>query len=125
MSRFPGKPGARPYNGFTPAERQQKMQSVKAAIALGEIVPTRTCSVCARTFPYAVGFHSEDYADPFAVYPVCRSCHYMIHIRFWRPGQWVAYIARLAADGWFQCLSLDPLTLSRPFRETYPHGLSR
>ena len=125
MSLFPGKPGQRWYNGADPAQRAWKLRMVKAALASGAIVPSYTCSVCARSFPYAVGLHSEDYADPLAVYPVCRQCHFAIHIRFWRPDYWRGYVARLNPDGWFQPLSLDPGTMARPFTETYPAGLTR
>lgn len=124
MSSFPRKPGLRPYNGFSPAERVRKSRAVKAAIEAGEIVPSRTCSVCARTFPHAIGRHSEDYADMSAFYAVCRRCHYAIHIRFRRPDFWKGYIAALDPTGWFQQLSLDPATLTRPFKETYPNGVA-
>lgn len=123
MSHYPGKPGQRWYSGADPAQRAWKLRMVKAALASGEIVPTCTCSVCARTFPYAVGMHSEDYSDRLAVFPVCRQCHFAIHIRFWRPDFWRGYIARLNPDGWFQRLSLDPKAMTRPFNETYPAGL--
>ena len=123
MSRFPGKPGERWYNGADHARRAWKLRMVKAALANGEIVLSHTCSVCARMFPYAVGLHSEDYTHPVAAYPVCRQCHFAIHIRFWRPEYWQGYIARLNPDGWFQRLSLDPETMTRPYSVSYPKGL--
>lgn len=123
MSEFPGRPGQRWYNGANPAQRAWKLRMVKAALASGQIAPSHTCSVCARTFPHAVGMHSEDYADRLAVYAVCRPCHFAIHIRFLRPDYWRGYVARLHPNGWFQRLSLDPATLTRPFRESYPNGL--
>lgn len=124
MTKYPGKPGARPYNGFDPAERAKAWPAIRAAVARGELSLPYQCSICEITFPEPIVFHSEDYSSIDGIYPICRSCHAVLHLRFWRPDRWLAHIGCLNPHGWFQQLLLDPATLSRSFSESYPNGLS-
>lgn len=115
--------GGRPYNGFSPAERSLALPAIRQAMAAGIIKPSYRCSVCERTFGRPVGQHSEDYRTPLAFYPICRKCHYAVHMRFWRSDYWDGYIALLSPHGWFRQLRLDKGTLYRPFDQSYPDGL--
>lgn len=112
------------YNGFSAAERRAIGPSIAAALATGAVKLSRSCAMCAVVAEKPLGFHSERY-DRVEVYPICRQCHYWLHMRFRRPDGWTAYVARLDPDGWFQMLSVDPACLTQPFDLTYPGGLAR
>jgi hypothetical protein len=72
-----------------------------------------------------VWLHDEDYSRPLAAYAVCRRCHRMLHQRFDEPEPWLAFVAEhgQGRGAWFEQLSMDPDSRSRPFGETYPAGL--
>ena len=118
------------YNGWHGDERLAVIPVIKAAVEAGTLAPPSRCSIClvdgtpdwrARD---AIGFHDEDYANPLNGYPICRPCHRLIHLRFWRVEEWHAHVARLARGGqWFELLSMNPNSRFRPFAETYPEGL--
>ena len=124
MNRYPGRKGYRPYNGWWPEIREQSTPIIAAAYADGRLQRTNTCSVCERIFGDPVGEHLEDYSQPLAIYPICRKCHMLLHLRFWQRDVWLSHISLLKPMGWFQQLRCDPETLSRPFEESYPSGIS-
>ncbi len=82
------------------------------------------CSVCDVALGLPHQWHLEDYSDVLSAYPVCRRCHYAIHVRFAQPAYWARFTALLPASGWVRRLSLDPASLAAPFTATYPFGLS-
>ena len=123
MTTYPGRKGYRPYNGFWPPIREQSTINVAAAYRDGRLKPTHRCSVCEQRFDKPVGLHVEDYSQPLLVYPICRKCHMVLHLRFWQPTNWHDHIRTLNPQGWFQMLRCDPETLSRPFGESYPNGI--
>ena len=112
------------YNGFTAAERHAAGNIIRRAKATGTLSAGGPCSVCGCDPGRSGQMHLEDYRRALEAFPVCRRCHHAIHIRFHRPAYWLHYISLLDADGWFHRLSLDPTSLTRPFDETYPEGLS-
>ncbi len=112
------------YNGFSPAQRRAGHIALNKALAAGIVPSPSDCSVCGAQPEKPLGWHSEDYRTPFGAYAVCWRCHHAIHIRFRRPAYWKNHVSKLDPDGWFQALSLDPETLTRPFDETYPNGLT-
>ena len=109
------------YNGFSPAQRNGANAAIRAAIARGEIAVPDTCSVCKRMPDKPLQFHSERY-DTLDAYPICRGCHIRLHARFRHPHSWAKFVRGLG-EGWFQGLSVDPLSLTRPYDETYPTTL--
>lgn len=118
------------YNGWGGEERMAALPLLKAALAEGRIAYPTQCSVCLAQGIYdwrssdAIVFHDEDYRRPLEAYPVCKPCHSLIHLRFWRHREWDEHIARYARGGsWFELLSRDPDIRRRPFSETYPKGL--
>jgi hypothetical protein len=121
------------YNGWSPDERRATLPIQKAAIASGELARPTTCSICGCTgnrdwrADDAVWLHDEDYANPLAVYAVCRRCHRTLHQRFDDPTTWLTLVARHHRDGgaWFKQLTMDPESRYRPFAETYPNGIAR
>lgn len=124
MPKFPGRKGYRPYNGFWPQIREKSTAIIAAGYADGTLTKSHQCSVCSRKFPEPVGEHVEDYSSPLLIYPICRKCHMLLHLRFWQPENWFNHIRFLDPHGWFHELRCDPETLSRPFHESYPDGIS-
>ena len=110
------------YNGFDPVGRGGALATIRAALADGTLRPPTQCSVCAQRPTKPLGWHSEDYRKPLDAHPICRGCHVRVHARFRHPDRWLAYIRGLDPAGWFQGLSVDPLSLTRPFDESYPNG---
>ena len=110
------------YNGWSPKERCARIPVQKKAVLDGTVPAPTICSICGSD--RSVGFHDENYAEPLAAFHVCRSCHMVLHRRFTQPGPWLALVKRHATgSGWFETLSMDPASRTRPFRETYPKGL--
>ncbi|WP_370716112.1 hypothetical protein [Sphingomonas sp. IW22] len=109
------------YNGFSPADRTKGANLLRRALREGTVLPASICSMCGRV-PSGLGYHNEDYRKPLTAYPICRRCHYAIHIRFRRPYYWREFIAPLDRNGWFQNLTPDPASLYRPYDLTYPEG---
>ena len=118
------------YNGWNGQERLAVLPVLDAAIAAGALAPPTRCSICLISgsadwrASSAIVFHDENYSPPLDPYPVCKPCHRLIHLRFWRVDEWQGHIARHAREGaWFEQLTLDPASRFRPFVETYPNGL--
>lgn len=112
------------YNGFSPEERSGTLALVRAALADGTLaIPTR-CSVCGAQPTKPLQWHSVDYRKPLNAHPICRGCHVRVHARFRHPDSWRTYVARLPSAGWFQGLTVDPRSLTRPFDKSYPDGAS-
>lgn len=111
------------YNGFTSAERRAANRIIRVALANGVMSFAHRCAICDCALPRPHQFHLEQYRDPMSAYPVCRRCHYAVHIRFRHPGCWARLLASLPTDGWFRQLSLDPASLRMPYERTYPMGL--
>ncbi len=119
-----------PYNGWTGEERLATLPIQRAAVRSGLLAKPTRCSICQfinagdPTGRNYVTFHSERYDRPLEVYEVCRRDHGTLHRRFERPGPWLRLVARHGVGThWFEMLSLDPASTTRPFWETYPNGL--
>lgn len=113
------------YNGWTKEERMATLPRLRAAIRSGFIPPPTVCSIC--RFRNAddpsgknwVQHHDEDY-DRIEPYEICRKCHAILHRRFERPQRWRRLVAAHVTLGcWFENLSLDPESRTRPYSETY------
>jgi hypothetical protein len=107
------------YNGFSPADRNGTLAIVRAALADGRLPAPTRCSVCGDQPAKPLQWHSEDYRKPLDARPICRGCHIRIHARFRHPDRWREYISGLDPAGWYQNLSVDPRSLTRPFDETH------
>lgn len=118
------------YNGWNGEERLAVLPILDAAVAAGTLAPPTRCSICLMSGSSdwrasdAIVFHDEDYSRPLDAYPVCKPCHRLIHLRFWRVDEWEQLVAQNTREGaWFRQLTLDPASRYRPFAETYPSGL--
>jgi hypothetical protein len=77
------------YNGFSHEERVRGWQVQCWAEATGALTkPKGGCSICGSTV--RVGWHGENYFDPWTSVVVCQSCHFRIHRRFREPRAWEA-----------------------------------
>jgi hypothetical protein len=113
------------YNGKSPRERRATIPVQQQAMAKGAMpIPTR-CSICLCTASTrAIGLHDEDYDNPLKAFPICRRCHFSLHVRFDDPERWRRLLDRVSSpDCWARNLTLDPASQWRPFLETYPKGL--
>jgi hypothetical protein len=82
----PGYDGGNPYNGFTGAERRRRSGVVRLLRAKGVIAKPDQCSLCGSR--KNVGYHGEDYFDPWSFVSICSGCHGSIHHRFKSTDKW-------------------------------------
>ena len=92
----------KPYNGFSPEQREASMHWMNAAILRREVrAYPGECSQCGQR-EGQLSYHTEDYSWPFGPHVVehhlCAVCHLLLHARFTRPARWTAYLA-LLRDG--------------------------
>ena len=120
------------YNGWNGEERLAVLPIIRAAVEAGTLMPPTRCSICLVAgspdwrAADAIVFHNEDYDRPLEAYTVCKPCHHLIHLRFWRTAEWNAHVTRHGRGGaWFERLTMDPGSRTRPFAESYPDGLSK
>jgi hypothetical protein len=116
------------YNGWSPAERLATVPIQREAVRSGALPRPTRCSVCGARHVFGssnpVWLHDENYADPLAAFPICRSCHRTLHERFVYPEPWRALVtAHATGSSWFEQLSMDPASLYQRFEVTYPDGL--
>lgn len=114
--------GGKPYNGFSPAERQRGGEAIREALASKTLSYAASCSSCSRPLTKPHDWHLEDYTNPLSAFPVCRRCHQAIHVRFSRPDYWRSFVNTVTPSCWAKHLCTDPATLHRPFDVTYPAG---
>lgn len=98
------------YNGYHHDQRVKKWQAIHLGIQLGLILPANNfpCNICGSSHPTTtIEYHSEDYSSMNGHYPLCKSCHSNIHLRFRNPNAWLEFI-RLHGDGtkWFEQLQI-------------------
>ncbi len=86
--------GDNPYNGFTGAERRRGEQVLQVLRRRGIIARPAACDICGKT--ERIGYHGEDYYDPFSMVRVCFPCHMAIHRRFKSPEKWQALLEKNA-----------------------------
>jgi hypothetical protein len=116
------------YNGYSPEERDAKLNALKRRIARGEVAQASgPCALCGDP-DVPVEYHSEDYAteyrwNPPAMYPLCRHCHRdKLHKRFRRPSFWHAFLAHVRRGGYARDLK-DP-TIKREI-QAYAAAIQR
>lgn len=97
------------YNGFTAAERRAGGRAIHHALAEGRLCPASSCSVCLAGLGLSHQWHLEDYTAPLSAYPICRRCHYAVHIRFRRPDYWQRFLRELGAKTWVHDLAVTPM----------------
>lgn len=102
------------YNGYNPAERNEKFREMKRKIVIGELSPpSGPCALCGDP-DSDVEYHDEDYGIPYqwsepSAYVLCRHCHRQkLHTRYSRPVVWQAYLAHVRRGGYARDLE-DPL----------------
>jgi hypothetical protein len=98
----------KPYNGFEHETRVRAWQIQCAAMQLGLFEKPEQCAVCRGWFGTGIDLHNEDYARPFACYPMCKGCHLSLHRRFSFPAQWLKRVAIYRYPGaWFVGLTME------------------
>lgn len=95
------------YNGATGAERIYVWQKNAIAWRRGWMPRNEVCSVCEGR--PAEQSHGELYFRPFALKPVCRSCHARIHRRFSNPERWRGFVSTLSPDNWCRVLLTEQI----------------
>lgn len=94
------------YNGFTAAQRRAGGRAIREALADGRLSFASNCSVCDIALAAPHQFHAEEYGDPLSAFPICRRCHYAVHIRFRRPYYWQRFLRGLPERAWVHDLAL-------------------
>lgn len=103
-----GWPVPAPYNGATGAERIFVWQKNHIAWRAGLMPERSSCSVCENRD--AEQSHGENYFRPFALMPICRSCHARVHRRFRSPARWSEFLETIKVDNWAQILLPEQLS---------------
>ncbi len=109
-----GWPEPTPYNGATGAERIFVWQKNNIAWRAGLMPQRSVCSVC--EVRHADQSHGELYFRPFALMPICRSCHARVHKRFRSPARWGEFLETIKADNWAQILLPEQLSREEAIR---------
>jgi hypothetical protein len=106
VSRYPL---LKSYNGATGQERRDGGNRYAIGRELGLIPWPKFCSVCCSS--RFVGAHNCNYFRPCSAMPVCRSCHRLLHRRFYDPNPWLARRHQHAYPGaWFTKIAITELT---------------
>ena len=92
-----------PYNGFSGEQRARANTWLNAQYAARAVRRPSACLAgCGQTHGL-FHHHAESYAEPFGphihMYPICYTCHIMLHCRFRSPLAWKRYL-RLLLLGW-------------------------
>lgn len=109
-----GFPEPAPYNGATGPERIFAWQKNNIAWQLGWLPRGQTCSVCEEK--RAEQSHQELYFRPFALMPVCRSCHVRLHRRFGSPDRWEEFKDGLSPGNWARSVLMQQIVRSDAMR---------
>ena len=118
------------YNGFDHHQRVAVNPIQRQLLKDEVILQPVACSICGYSRPNDLqgsGYiytHLENYDDPTAVLPTCKSCHADLHARFKDRGRWERKLYQNYERGrWFTLLSMSSDSQFRPFHETYPNDL--
>lgn len=103
-----GWPEPAAYNGATGQERIFAWQKNNIAWRLGWLPRGQPCSICKGK--QAEQGHQELYFRPFALMPVCRSCHARLHRRFGSPGRWEEFKEGLSPDNWARSVLTEQIS---------------
>jgi hypothetical protein len=106
--------GDRWYNGYSWAERNEKLQELKRRISRGEQrAADGLCDLCGDPTPEGgVEYHDEDYSKPYrwekpALLVLCRNCHRdKLHKRFADPIRWQVFLAHVRRGGYAREIKL-------------------
>lgn len=99
--------GNNPYNGFTGAERRRGEQVLQVLRRQGIIAKPAACDICGKI--ERIGYHGEDYFDPFSMARLCFPCHMALHRRFKSPDKWQALLERNAASPFIEDFRALPM----------------
>lgn len=88
------------YNGFSASQRASAQAWLNEEYRRGRLERPAVCCACGQT-EGLMHAHAEDYSRPFgphiAEYPLCYTCHMMLHSRFRAPEAWRRYVAQVLA----------------------------
>ena len=99
----PSYRGNNPYNGFTAEERILTDRVIVLLRRKGLLPKPSQCEVCGAS--ERIGYHGENYYDPFALIQVCFPCHMAIHRRARAPLSWAKRVSKTSlAVGWLDQL---------------------
>jgi hypothetical protein len=83
------------YNGFTGKERDAAYQIQKQMRDRGLISwDNKPCDICG-VIGGLIMPHQENYADPYAFWPLCVECHMKLHSRFNNPTAWLKHLDKV------------------------------
>jgi hypothetical protein len=118
------------YNGFDDKARRAVTPIQNEAIRCGALIRPTTCSICGFTDPANpqgrgyIFLHTENYAEPLTIYPLCKRHHADLHARFRDPERWQRVLERYGRpQSWFVLLSTDPAAQFTSYHDLYPTGL--
>lgn len=103
----PSCDGDNAHNGFTGAERRKGDQVLQVLRRNGLIAAPERCDICGATS--RIGFHGEDYFDPFSYAVLCFPCHMALHRRFKSSEKWQALLDRHSESPWIEDYRTLPL----------------
>lgn len=107
------------YNGFTHEERVRGWQLQWQLIEDGQLPPATTC--CISNSSHNVQYHSENYYEPWNLYPVSQPIHLTLHRRFSVPEAWKFVVEQFSLTGqeWYALLEITPINLAAELRSAH------
>ncbi len=97
------------YNGFDHEQRVKKWQALDLAVKMKLIPPAsnQSCSVCGKSNDQgSISYHSEDYGSLAKQFPICKSCHMLVHQRNSKHAAWQNLVVNCGnGTKWFESLS--------------------
>ena len=116
VSRYPL---LRNYNGFSGEERRRGGQLAGWLQAAGCLTLASQCDICGSAGPLAQ--HGEVYFDVSRNPTLCRPCHRLIHLRFYRWNDWARLVHASSVTGaeWFALIPRHPLDIAKHLRDRW------
>jgi hypothetical protein len=90
----------REYNGFSETVRNRAQRWLNNEITAGRVKKASCCAGCGQTRG-VIDYHAEDYNEPFGPhiyqFPLCFTCHMLLHCRVRSKPAWDRYLKMLRA----------------------------
>ena len=116
VSRYPL---LKPYNGFSGIERRRGGQLAGWLLAAGCLTLPLRCDICRSRGP--LGLHGDNYYDVSRDPTLCRKCHRLIHLRFYRWEDWRRLVDASAVNGreWFALIPRQAVDIAQHLRDRW------
>ena len=119
VSRYPL---LKSFNGFTGIERRRGGQLAGWLMVAGCLTLPLQCDICGSRGPLAL--HGDNYYDVTRDPTLCRPCHRLIHLRFYRWNDWEKLVSASSITGseWFTLIPRHAVDIAQHLRNRWGWG---